>query len=307
MVTDDWFDWLLHHRHGSDPELQRQILAEIEQIAERVLDGAALEPSMTLLDVGTGDGLIAFQAIDRIGPTLRVLMADISDDLLAHDKKVAAERGVSSQCTFLAVSAEKLTDVADDSLDAVTTRSVLAYVHDKDAAFREFFRVLKPGGRLSIAEPLFREDALEAYVLRTLVEKGADDAGSQSARLLHRLKSAQFPDTPDAIAQSPHTNYSERDLLGLVQRCGFNRIHLEMHIDVKPMGVMKWSAFLKMSPHPWAPPLEQILNDRLTSEERRRYEEGVRPLVETGQLMSTDRMVYVTAEKPTARTSGIHL
>ena len=44
--------------------------------------------------------------------------------------------------------------MADGSVDVVTTRSVLIYVKDKAAALREFYRVLKPGGRVSLFEPI---------------------------------------------------------------------------------------------------------------------------------------------------------
>ena len=50
------------------------------------------------------------------------------------------------RCTFVRAAADSLDGVRDASVDAVTTRSVLIYVKDKAAAFREFYRVLKPGG-----------------------------------------------------------------------------------------------------------------------------------------------------------------
>ena len=67
---------------------------------------------------------------------------------------LAQEMGVADRCEFLLASADDLSGVEDDSVDVVTTRSVLIYVEDKRRAFEEFFRVLKPGGRVSIFEPI---------------------------------------------------------------------------------------------------------------------------------------------------------
>src|SRR5258707_6822825 len=140
--SDVWSDWLLHTRHADDPEQERVLHTELEKYANRVLDGARLAAGMTLADIGSGDGLIAFRAIDRIGPSLRVLLTDISAPLLCHAKALAVERDVRDQCTFIQCFAEALTEIDDASVDAVTTRAVLAYVPDKVAAMREFHRIL---------------------------------------------------------------------------------------------------------------------------------------------------------------------
>jgi hypothetical protein len=123
---DLWSEWLLHRRHADDPEYGRAIERVIEGYADRVLDHARLDSGMTLLDVGTGDGLIAFRAIERIGPTLRVLMTDISEPILRHAEHGAFERKVHGQCTFLRCCADRLKGVADAAVDVVTTRAVLA-------------------------------------------------------------------------------------------------------------------------------------------------------------------------------------
>ncbi|MEI4861268.1 class I SAM-dependent methyltransferase, partial [Klebsiella pneumoniae] len=94
-----------------------------------------------------GDGLIAFGAIARIGPSLRVVLTDISAPLLRHAEERAREQGARAQCTFLQGSAEHLAglDIGRGiaQADVVTTRAVLAYVPDKRAALREFYRVLR--------------------------------------------------------------------------------------------------------------------------------------------------------------------
>jgi len=106
------------------------------------LDGAQLGAGMTLLDVGAGEGLVAFRAIDRIGPSLRVILTDVSAPMLRHAESIAARRDVRAQCTFHVCTADDLSAFADASVDVVTTRAVLAYVANKKAAFAEFFRMI---------------------------------------------------------------------------------------------------------------------------------------------------------------------
>lgn len=63
---------------------------------------------------------------------------------------------LADRCEFLCASADNLVALKNASVDAVTTRSVLIYVEGKQQAFDEFYRVLTPGGRLSIFEPVNR-------------------------------------------------------------------------------------------------------------------------------------------------------
>ena len=90
--SDLWSDWLLHRRHGGDAAHAHEVRAEITRYADRVLDGACLQPHMTLADIGTGDGLVAWRAIERIGPSLRVVMTDVSAPLVRHAQAQAAQR-----------------------------------------------------------------------------------------------------------------------------------------------------------------------------------------------------------------------
>lgn len=64
--------------------------------------------------------------------------------------------GGLDRCRFVRAAAEDLGPIPDASVDVVTTWSVLIYVADKRRAFAEFFRVLKPGGRASLFEPINR-------------------------------------------------------------------------------------------------------------------------------------------------------
>ncbi|HEY3849814.1 MAG TPA: class I SAM-dependent methyltransferase [Steroidobacteraceae bacterium] len=262
-----------------------------------MLDGAQLANGMTLVDVGAGEGLVAFRAIDRIGPSLRVTLTDVSAPMLQFAESVAVQRNVRSQCTFLECKADNLERIADASVDVVVTRAVLAYVADKSGALGEFFRILKPGGRLSIAEPILQDEAFYVRALRKRVEDQSRPVDRYLV-LLHRWKAAQFPDTEEACAKSPIANYSERDLLNMARTAGFQQLHLQLHIDVAPSLITSWDVFLGSSPHPWAPCGNQILAEQFTPEERQLFEQLVRPTVESGTNITTERSAYLQARKP---------
>jgi arsenite methyltransferase len=296
-ASDVWSEWLLHRRHGDDPAYAQVVQSVVERYADRVLEGAQLAAGMTLVDVGAGEGLVAFRAIDRIGPSLRVFLTDVSAPMLRYAESVARRRKLRPQCTFLQCTAESLTGIPDASVDVVTTRAVLAYVADKQVALREFFRILKPGGRLSIAEPILQDEAFYARALRRRVEDQSQPA-DRFLTLLHRWKAAQFPDTEEACAKSPIANYSERDLLNWVRAAGFAQIHLQLHIDVTPSLITSWEVFLGSSPHPLAPSLKQILDERFTADERQFFEQTIRPTVESGKNVNTDRAMYLQAQRP---------
>jgi arsenite methyltransferase len=298
LQSDEWSEWLLHRRHGDDPTLAETVRAEVERYSDRVLDAARLAPGRRLADICAGEGVIAFRAIERIGPTLSVLLTDISAPMLRHAATLAFQRKVHGQCAFLHCPADKLDGIADASIDVITTRAVLAYVSDKSAALREFRRVLKPGGRISIAEPILQDEAFVATALRMRIETQAVQSQEPFLPLLHRWKAAQYPDTHEKIEKSPIANYSERNLFEFARSSGFVEIHLELHIDLLPSIYPSWDVFLRVSPHPWAPPPSIILAEQFTPEERLLFERVMRPIVESPDTVTITRMIYLTAIRP---------
>ncbi len=296
--SDRWAEWLLQHRHGGNAAYQAVVRREVELFADRVLTAANLRPGMTLLDVGSGDGLLAFRAIERLGAAVHVFVTDISAPLLHHAEIVATRLNIQSQCTFVECSAEALTAIADSSIDAVLARAAIAYVQGKRAAFNECFRVLKSGGCLSIAESILQDEAFAARALRKRIETATGAPHDRFLTLLHRWKAAQYPDTEEAMATSSHANFSERDLFQWIRSAGFCDIHLQLCIDVVPALSTSWEIFLGTSPHPLAPTLATIMAEQFSPDDRLFFESIVRPTVESGKNVSIDRVAYVNAKKP---------
>jgi ubiquinone/menaquinone biosynthesis C-methylase UbiE len=267
----------------------------MERIRDRVLDGARMTESATLLDIGCGDGLIGLGALERMGASGQVVFFDISRPLLCVAERAVAERGWIDRSTFVQGSAERLAGVADGTVDRVTMRACLAYVEDKATSVREIRRVLKAGGRVSIGEPIFRDPSLQFSNLAAALMALPPNEATEHLRMIIRWKCAQYPSTGAAILASPLTNFSEWDLVRLFQDNGFSEIHLELHIDVKNTPAMPWKTFLEIAPHPLAPTLGEILTTQFTAEEANRFEAVLRPSVESGREMERNAVAYLTA------------
>jgi len=102
-------------------------------------------------DVAGGTGDVAFRIAEAGGPGTAVTVCDINPDMLAVGHERAVERGLDGTVTFAAGNAEAL-PFPDRSLDACTIAFGIRNVPRIDVALREFYRVLRPGGRFVCLE-----------------------------------------------------------------------------------------------------------------------------------------------------------
>jgi arsenite methyltransferase len=251
------------------------VLERLAPVRDRVLDGARIAPGDVVLDVGCGDGLIGLGALDR---GARVIFSDISPELLDDCRAIAGDAA-----EYRVADA---TDLGDVEADVVTTRSVLIYVQDKARAFEELFRVLRPGGRLSIFEPINRYGLEE----RRRTWGFADVTGVD--HLLARIAEQS------TTGEQTLVDFDERDLVALAEAAGFSDIRLTLEIQVlrEPWWTTRdWDVFVDSSPNPLAPTFREAMAAALTPDETERLTAVLRPQVEQGRGLTRAATAHMTA------------
>lgn len=284
---DIWAEWLAERRYGGDPDVRQRMREELVPLRDKVLDRSGLTEGEALLDVGCGEGMIGFGALERGAE--HVVFSDISDDLLDFCREAAEELGVSDRTSFVKAGAADLSAIEDGSVDVVTTRSVLIYVPEKAQSFAEFFRVLRPGGRFSCFEPINRfgcEERREGFW--GYPGNGLSDLAQRVEQVYAEI---QPPD-------DPMLDFDERDLMRLAEEAGFFPIELELQAEIRAMQPKAWDAFLNSSGNPKIPTIAEAMDRALTPEERERFSTHLRTLVEEGNGVWRMAHAFLKAVKP---------
>jgi SAM-dependent methyltransferase len=137
---------------GYPPELANVPDAAVESFAgvANPWTMGRLEPGERVLDLGSGAGTDSLIAAQMVGEHGSVNGVDMTPEMLAKARQAAAEMGVGN-VEFVEAEAERL-PFPDESFDVVISNGVIDLIPDKDAVFDELFRVLRPGGRMQIAD-----------------------------------------------------------------------------------------------------------------------------------------------------------
>jgi arsenite methyltransferase len=293
VESDLWSRWLLDRRDAGDAAQRLATLEHLSSVRDRVLEAAGSLDGATLLDVGCGDGLIGLRALDLVGPNGTVIFADISDALIEHCRETVRARGALEGARFVLAGAEDLAGISTASVDVVTTRSVLIYVGDKARAISAMHRVLRPGGRISLFEPINRlmfpepPDRFWGYDVT-----GATELAAKVKAVFDRSEE------PGAVAAM--MGFDDRDLVRLAEEAGFDRIHVECHIDVEAGSLMRsvtLDALLGSAPNPNAPTVGEAITAALTEPERRRFVAGLEQAFTEDRAVRRMAVAYLAACK----------
>ncbi len=171
----------------------------------------------SLLDVAGGTGDIAFRASEAAGEGFHAVVCDINPDMLAIGRERAAKHAPKQRLTFVEGNAEQL-QFPDRHFDAYTIAFGIRNVPRVDAALKEAFRVLKPGGRFLCLEFSHvdlpgLERIYEVYSFNVIPALGRIVTGDADAYRYLVESIRQFP-KPTAFAD-------------MIRTAGFSRVSFE--------------------------------------------------------------------------------
>lgn len=181
---------------------------ELEKIPEEAVMGlgcgnptalADLKEGETVLDLGAGAGIDVFSAANKVGPNGRVIGVDMTREMIEKADKTAKKHGYRN-VEFRLGEIENL-PVGDSSVDVIISNCVINLSPDKLRAYREAYRVLRPGGRVLISD-LVTEGELPEEVRRSFDAWAACIAGAlEKGEYLETVRKAGFRDV-EVVSQN---------------------------------------------------------------------------------------------------------
>jgi arsenite methyltransferase len=153
-------------------------------------DLADLRAGETVVDLGSGSGMDAFYAARLVGPTGRVCGVDFTREQLDKARRLADEADLA-QVEFREGRIEAL-PLGDGTVDCVISNGVVNLCPDKKAVFAEAARVLRPGGRLAIADIVSEQQLKDSIVCNADLWASCIGGAAQQDQYLEAIESAGF-------------------------------------------------------------------------------------------------------------------
>jgi SAM-dependent methyltransferase len=151
---------------------------------------AGLRPGEVVLDLGSGGGIDCFLAAKQVGPQGHVIGLDMTPDMIKLARRNAKRMGVTN-VDFRFGEMEDM-PLPDASVDVIISNCVINLSPDKDAVFREAYRVLRPGGRLSVSDIVVDGDLPHFIRSRLDAWAGCIAGALDEAVYLDKIRAAGF-------------------------------------------------------------------------------------------------------------------
>ena len=151
---------------------------------------ASLEPGQVVVDLGSGAGLDCFLASKAVGPDGHVIGVDFTPAMLEQARENQAKLGIVN-VSFRQGDIEAL-PLDDGSVDVIISNCVINLAPDKDAVFREAFRVLRQGGRLMVSDILLERAATAEEMEDLALYAGCISGSLPVEEYLGKIRAAGF-------------------------------------------------------------------------------------------------------------------
>lgn len=217
-IVKNWTQWLASSRFSYMDEAQKQqTLLWLSNVRDKVLDKSRLKAGDTVIDIGTGSGLLSFGAYERLNGTGKVIVSDAFADCVEQCRQLAGQCGIEENMEFLQTDALDI-KLPENSVDVVMMRSVLVHIIDKQTAINEFYRILRQNGRISIFEPIIRKN--------TKYQNLVNSDTFPNYKLVKIAEDRIFSDEND-----PLMNFDEQSLENNFKKAGFKNIDVDIQIE----------------------------------------------------------------------------
>ncbi len=170
---------------------------------------AELHPGEVVLDLGSGGGIDVLLSARRVGPTGKAYGLDMTEEMLALAETNKAEAGVTN-AEFVLGSIEEV-PLPDDHVDVIISNCVVNLSPDKEAVFRESFRVLAPGGRLAISDIVLSRPLPDELGSLMALWTGCIAGALTEEQVVEGLREAGFED----VSVEPVNIFARAELEGL--------------------------------------------------------------------------------------------
>lgn len=153
---------------------------------------AELKEGEVVLDLGSGGGIDVFLAANKVGKCGKVIGVDMTEEMIKNAQK-NAENANYENVEFRLGEIEEL-PIENDSIDVIISNCVINLTPDKLVAYKEAFRVLKPGGRIMVSD-LVTDGELPEEIKQSFEAWSECTAGAiEKEEYLDKIKNAGFSD-----------------------------------------------------------------------------------------------------------------
>lgn len=173
---------------------------------------AELRPGETVLDLGSGGGIDVFLSAKRVGPSGKAYGLDMTDEMLALAEANKAKAGLPN-VEFLKGEMESI-PLPDNSVDVIISNCVINLSPDKDKVLREAFRVLKPGGRFAVSDPVTRGGIPDEVRRNIELWIGCFAGALEDSDYIAKLRAAGFTDVAVESTREYNVEHAREFLSG---------------------------------------------------------------------------------------------